>query len=63
MDVSSQPVEFGNDQGCFGLPGGGNGSRKLGPIRPLATLDLAEFPNQFAVVDGKMPEDGLPLSV
>jgi len=63
MDVSSQPIELGNDQGCPGLLGSGDGSRKLGPIGPLPAFDLAEFRNQFASVTGSMPEDRLALGV
>lgn len=63
MDVSGEAIELGNDQGCPGLLGGGNGCRKLGPIGPFAALDFAEFPNQFASVAGSMPEDRLALGV
>jgi len=63
MDISSQTVEFRNDQGRPGLLGTGNGSRELGPIRPPATLDFAEFPDKFASLAGKMPEDRLALGV
>src|SRR5258708_34433280 len=61
MDVSSQTIKLCNDQGCLGLLGSGNSSRQLRPIGPPAALDLAEFPNQFASVAGKMPEDRLTL--
>src|SRR6266852_2392835 len=63
MDVSSEAIEFGNDQGCPGLLGSGDGSRKPGPIGSPAALDFAELPNQFARVTGKMPEDRLALGV
>jgi hypothetical protein len=44
MDISSEAVEFRNDQGRSGLLGSGNGSRQLGSIRPPAALDFAKFP-------------------
>jgi hypothetical protein len=63
MDVSSEAIELGNDQGCPSLLGSGNGGGKLGPIGPPAALDFAEFPNQFASVAGKVSEDRLALGV
>jgi hypothetical protein len=63
MDISSEAIELGNDQGCPGLLGSGNGSRELGPIGPLAALDFAEFCDEFASLTGKMPEDRLALGV
>jgi hypothetical protein len=45
MDVSSEAIEFRDDQGCLGLLSAGDGSRQLGTIGPPAALNLKEFAN------------------
>jgi hypothetical protein len=56
-------LELRNDQGRFGLLGGGNGSRELRPIRALPAFDFAEVRGQLAVVAGNMPHDRVALGL
>src|SRR5262245_12543941 len=63
MDISSQAIELRYDQDCLGFLGSGDGGGELWPIRPLTALYLAEFPDQFAGMAGKVPLDCIALSV
>src|SRR5262249_23319254 len=63
MDISSQAIELGDDQGRLGLLGGSYGGCKLRPVRPLAALHFAELPNQFASVGGHVLLDPFALRI
>ena len=61
MNVSGQPVEFSNDQGCFRLLGRCYGGGKLGSVGSPSALDFAEFLDQRPGIGGNVPDYRLSL--
>lgn len=59
--VTRQPVELGDYQHGPPGPARGEGGRQLGPICPLATLDLLELGNQLTAGRGHVRGHGLAL--
>jgi hypothetical protein len=61
VDVTSEPIELGDDELCSAEPARRERCGKLRPIRPLAGLNLREFGDDAPIAAVKVVANGLLL--